>query len=213
MPKRFVPIMFLLLLVAFAAEPQREVRNNELISSDLPKLRLQVDPSLKFVGRVPFNIRNIAVGERFVWAQADKDMHVRKLFVVQFEGFTPQIKETYRYQMRTPIQLGGNEYSHNVWFWDSAAEHATGQHPDANSSDDLLSSKGYKVDGELAMSRFSRIVGDDKRNEIIFFYDESLKDLGHKLSEFPEDGPKSDVQLKLEKELSDRSLKMFRVID
>ena len=175
---RLVAIMFLLLLVAFAVEPQREVRNNELISVDLPKLRLQVDPSLKYVGRAPFNIRNIAVGERFVWAQTDKNMHVRKLFIVQFEGFTPQVKETYRYQMRTPIQLGANEYSHNVWFWDSAADHVSGKYPDANSSDDLLAAKGYKVDGELAMSRFARIVGEDKRNEIIFFYDENLKGTG-----------------------------------
>ncbi len=63
------------------------------------------------------------------------------------------------------------------------------------------------------MSRFARIVGDDKRNELIFFYVENLKDLGHKLSDFPEDKPKSAEQLQMEKDLTDRSLEAFKVID
>jgi hypothetical protein len=211
--KRIVTVVGLAIFALAGSEPPRTINNNALVSSDLPKFRIEPDPRLKFVGRAPFNIRNIAEGERFVWAEADKNMHVRSLLIVQFEGLMPGIAETYHYPTKNPTRLGANEYSHNIWAWDSAADHASRQHPDADASDDLLADKGYKVDGELIMSRFARIVGDDKKHEVIIFYDESVKDLGHKLSDFADEGPKADWQVKLEKELDQRSLNMFRVVD
>src|SRR5437870_159361 len=97
-----------LLFFAFQAAPQRSVRDNVLTSSDLPKLSLRVDKQFQYLGQVSFNIRNIAEGERFVWVQADAKKHVQRLFIVQFEGFMPEIDSTYRFAITNPVRLGGN---------------------------------------------------------------------------------------------------------
>jgi hypothetical protein len=200
-------------LIAAPAAPIRTVHGNVLTSSDLPKLTLTLDKRFEYVGRAAFNIRNIADGERFVWVQADSFKHVQKLFIVQFEGFMPDIDSTYRFELTNPVRLGSYDYRHNIWFWDNYANYLAHKSPDADSSYDLLRSKGYQLDAELAMSRFATIVGDDKRHELILFYIESLKVLGHKLEEFPEDKPASAEQKKIEQALDERSRKAFSVND
>ena len=206
-------VFFIAAAFLFQNQPHREVKNNVLTSDATPKLTLKVASEFQFVGSVPFNIRNIAEGERFVWVVADATKHVKKLFIVQFEGYMPNIDSTYRFAITGPIHLGDYDYRHNCWFWDNGADIASRQHPDADSSYNLLVSKGYSLDPELAMSRFARIVGDDRRNELIFFYVESLKDLGHKLSDFPEDKPRSAGPELIEKGLTERSLRSFTVSD
>ena len=195
-----------------AAEPQRTVVDNVLTSPGLPKVRIAVDKSLKYLGKFDFNLRNIAAGERYVWAEAEGG-RVKRMFVVQFEGFLPHVNQQYRFKMRTPVKLGSETYSHNLWFYNDEATRAAQPPNEAAHLARFLAERGLSQDMDLMMSRFARIAGEDKRNEIILFYWENLRDHGLSAKDFPEEQPVTPEQKKLGEGFYQRSLKAFAVED
>lgn len=213
-----MPIARALLLVVVisavcaAQGPQRTVEDNALVSSDLPKVRIRVDKSLKYLGKFDFNLRNIAAGERYVWAEAEGN-RVKRMFVVQFEGFLPQVNEQYRFRMRTPVKLGRETYSHNLWFYNDEATRSAQPPNEAAYLTKFLAERNLSQDLDLMMSRFARIVGDDHRHEIIFFYWENLRDHGLSAQDFPDEEPVTPAHKTLGHEFYERSLRAFSVED
>ncbi|MBX2818622.1 MAG: hypothetical protein KTR29_03040 [Rhodothermaceae bacterium] len=86
--------------------PERSVHNNILVSSDLPDIRVAVDPEFTYVGRFDFFIRDVAYGERFVFVDAE-NKKVQRLFIFQFEGFLPTNTMTYNYNFSQAEEIGG----------------------------------------------------------------------------------------------------------
>src|SRR6266581_35774 len=71
-----------------AQAANRAVSGNRIVSRE-PRLRVDVDGTLKYIGMFDFNIRDAAHAERILFADADANGNVRRLFVVQFESMLP----------------------------------------------------------------------------------------------------------------------------
>jgi hypothetical protein len=76
-----------------------------------------------------------------------------------------------------------------------------------------MQQKGYKWEHELIMSRFGRIVDAGKKNEIIFFYFENLKDHTQKPTGFFPDGGNAPGQKQIEAKVDADSRNAFSVKD
>jgi hypothetical protein len=196
-----------------ATGPVRTVRDNTLVSDQLPAVSVEVQKDFKFLGRIPLNIHDIAVGERFIFVQAGRNRHITRMFIVQMEGFLPGVDDIYRWKMENPIKLGHQDYRHNISFYDNEAEIRQNPGSEAEATMSFLKAKGYLLDPELMQSRFARVVGDDRRHEFLLFYTENMKDRGLKLADFSEDKPASARKLRIEKALTKRSLQVFKISD
>lgn len=212
MRTRWIVVLLLAALPCMAGEPQRSVMDNVLTSSDLPKVRIAVDKSLKYLGKLDFNLRNIAAGERYVWAEVD-GKRVTRMFIVQLEGFLPHVKEQYRFKTRTPVKLGRETYSHNLWFYNDEESRKADPPGEPVYTAKFLAERGLSHDVDLMMWRFARIVGEDRRNEIILFYWENLRDHGLSARDFPDEEPVTAEQKKLGEEFYQRSREAFSVQD
>jgi hypothetical protein len=213
---RYRIILVILLCVATqlrTTEPVRTVRDNTLASDRLPAISVQVQKEFKYLGRIPLNIKNIAVGERFVFVHADQNLRIHRMFIVQMEGFLPDVEEIYRWKMENPRRLGHHDYRHNVSFYDNEAEIRENPGSEAEATMSFLKAKGYSLDVELTQSRFARVVGDDRKHEFLLFYTESMRDHGLKLADFSEDKPTNANKLSVEEALTKRSLEVFKIWD
>jgi hypothetical protein len=167
--------------------PDRRFEDGELVSDRLPALRIRVDPSLSYLGASPLEIKGLALAERHYFVDADGG-RVRRMLVVQFEGFLPSNEEVYRYRLPDPVQLGGETYG--SWVFGYSVPEAVAEDPVAEVADTVrvLSEHGLTLEDEQLVARFARIVGADARHEVLVFYQENVRDLGHSLVELCEDG-------------------------
>ena len=104
-----------------ASQPSRAVEKNTIVSTTDPAVRIRVEPSLRYVGALRFDLKGIACVERHVFADVAKGS-IRRLFVVQFESILDTSDEVYRWRVRTPVALDGVPYQHNVFAFDTVAE-------------------------------------------------------------------------------------------
>lgn len=190
------------------------IDGNDFVSQELPKLRVQVDPKLRYIGSFPFDIDGIAGGYRFIWGEVDQGKHLTRTFIIQKEGFYPNSNNFYRYPTPNPVTLGAHDYQHNVFIGDNEQEirEHPGHEPDVTQK--FLRSKGYRLDSQVVMSRFARIVGDNKKNEIIFFYTENLSAYT-KLSAavVDDDNAHTDLKKTVKEKVDANSRQAFKVID
>ena len=150
-------------------------------------MRMRVDPSFSYLGSSSLEIKSLALAERHYFVDA-KAGRVRRMLVVQFEGFLDSNDEVYRYRLPDPVTLGGQTYG--TWVFCYSLSDAVAGDPAAELVDTLraLSEHGLNLEDEQIMARFARIVGDDARHEVLAFYHENVPDLGYSLGELCEEG-------------------------
>jgi hypothetical protein len=157
---------------------RRYVEDATLVSTDGPPLRMRVDPSLRYLGSTELVIKDLALAERhyFVDARANR---VRRMLVAQFEGFLSSNDERYVYRLPDPVSLGGETYG--TWVFADRLSAAPGGDaiPESVDTRRMLDEHALTIDDELLIARFARIVGDDGRREVLVFYTEPLRALGH----------------------------------
>ena len=189
---------------------QRQVVDHTIISPVLPALEIRVDATFTFVGLLRFNLNETALVERFIFVDQQNSV-TRRYFIVQFEGVFEGVDFTYQYGITNPIHLGHHAYSHSVWVYsnDESAHEDPGAESDQTTR--FLQERGYEVVDARAMSRFARIVDDNKRHEIIIFYEESLDSLGISRDDYEQLA--SDQKMEFERALTERSLQNFQVTD
>jgi hypothetical protein len=190
--------------------PVRVVASGVLVSRENPAVQIRVDPSLPYVGALRFPLKGIACVERHVFAASDGG-RIRRLFIVQFEAILKDSDGIYRWQVRTPETLGGIPYQHNVFFADTAAEIRRDPDAERARTKEFMDSRGLKMDDEIMTSRFARVVGDERRHELIFFYTEPLAPTGLRVSEFPDGAAQTPAQKELARAFSERSKRAFSV--
>jgi hypothetical protein len=185
---------------------RRYVQDNVLIAEALPRLRLRVDPSLAYLGTSDFIIKGIARAQRYHFVEAEAG-RVRRMLVAQFERFLPDNTRTYNYALRSPRRLGPLTFGHMVVGFSVAAELA--EVPEVQQTARLLAEHGLVFEDEQIMSRFDAIIGEDRRHELLLFYHENLRDLGHTLAEaFDEHGLRPEFA-ELGEAVTARSLEAF----
>ena len=184
----------------------RRYEDGELSSSASPVMRMCVDPSLVYLGDSSFEIKGLALAERHYFVDADA-RRVRRMLVVQFEGFLPSNDEVYRYPLPDPVLLGGETFG--SWVYGFSVDAATA--PELADTLEVLSAQGLELEDEQIFARFARIVGDDARHEVLVFYHENVRDLGYSLGELCEDGVVRPQFANVAEALEKRALASFSV--
>lgn len=172
-----------------------------------------MDPKLLYIGSFPFDIEGIAGGYRYIWGEVDHEKHLKRTFIIQKEGYYPSSDGSYHYPTPNPILLGGDEYQHNVFIADNETEirEHPGHEPDVTQK--FLHNKGYEWDSQLVMSRFARIVGEERKNEIIFFYTENLSAYTKLSAAALDDSAHQDLKKTIKGKVDTASRKAFKVLD
>ncbi len=203
----------------------RSVTNNVLTSDSLPKIKIKVDKEFKYIGKFDFEIiassdeypddmigKPVATGERLVFALADEENRIEKLFIVQFEGFLSTNDFMYNYNFDNADFIGKNKYRHNTWYYDgkvSIKENPLGEWAKTES---FLKEKNLVLEDHLMMSRFVGLASEDRKNEVIIFYHEMLKkSTGYSLSEW-ENSVSPEEVLSIDSAFVQRSKSSFTII-
>ena len=208
------PSLVLLFACIFAADtstPKRVIKGDTITSDKSPAITLKVEKSLKYVGVFPFKIRDVASGERHVWVEADKKKRVKRLFILQFEGYNEGSGNRYNYSPRNVTKLGDNEYNSNGFFYSDVQYSKERPGNEAELNRRFLEEKGYRLDEEQLLYRFYRSLPEDEhRNEFLIFYIEPMADLDIALKDVSA-RQDSEREKQLIAEVRERALKAFTI--
>lgn len=206
-----VPAVVLLLVLSACATvpgPPRSVHENVLTSTELPRIRIAVEPPFRYAGRVPFQIAGLAAGDRYVFVDTE-GRRVKRLFVAQFESWLPGIDEIYHYDFTGARELGGHRWRHNIGWYSQRASREAQPRGEAAAMHRWLEREGYEVDDELLMSRFLTLGDEQRKSELILFYIENAGENGVTLAELDADESRMSA---FARELEERSLAAFRIL-
>ena len=194
-----------------SGELTRVFKDGVLVSKELPAVRLRVDESFKYVGGQSFVLYDVARAEQHFFVDADSQGRIRRLYLVQFEGYLPTNKHTYQYHDNPTVNVGGL-----VFTADSRAVNIDAQ-PGPPGSDGeraraFLAGKGYRVaSGEVLMQRLIHLTDETKRNELLVLYIEDLGREGFKAADFAPNGPGAARWPEMSKNLLDRAVKGLKI--
>lgn len=186
-----------------AEEPlMRRVKNRILTSTSLPAVRIKFDKAFKYVGAQRFVLYDRAQVEQHFFVEADKRRRIKRMYMVQFEGYLPGINATYDYPLTKTVKLGGQTYLVNSEsIPDVPAALKQNLESDAAHAASFLESKGYVISESILFQRFVRLVDEAKRNEFILLYIESAA------------ADASSDKTNAMQEFSGRALKGFTVLE
>jgi len=145
--------------------------DGRVLRSDLGlALPIRMTPELAYLGAVHFVLKNVARVERHHFVDA---LPVpRRLVIVQFEAFLAGVDDHYRYALRDPTTLGGASWGRTSGTLRVSEERAADPDAEMARSARYLEEHGASLGDAHAVARFARIVGDDRRREVLIFYHE-----------------------------------------
>jgi hypothetical protein len=179
----------------------RRVKRQVLTSTSLPPIRIKFDKTFKYVGSQSFILYDMAQVEQHFFVNADKQKRIKRMYMMQFEGYLPNIKATYDYPLTKTVNLGGQTYIVNAERIPNVPA-ALKQNPqsDVTRAASFLESKGYRISKSIIFQRFVRLVDEAKRNEFILLY---VEDAGA--------GASSEREIATQ-EFSSRALQGFTIL-
>jgi hypothetical protein len=163
---------------AFAQSPKnteasqtRRVKRQVLTSTHLPSIRIRFDRRFKYLGSQKFILYDRAQVEQHFFVDAGNQRRIERMYMVQFEGYLPNVNAAYDYPLTKTVNLGGQTYVVNAESIPSVSA-ALEQNPqsDVARAASFLESKGYRVSESIRFQRFVRLVDQAKRNEFILLY-------------------------------------------
>ena len=189
----------------------RSIAGNTIVSSTNPPMGIRVDRDLPYVGRLTFPLKDVAEVERFVFARAGKDGHVRALFIAQFESLLPKAKNDYSFAIEDTTRLGSHPYQTNTGWFNFEQAAAAKPEFEADRTRRFLAEHGLEVgDDDFLAARYARITDDTKRNELILFYYENARERGVQRAELEADEKRAAKEFEaVERE----ARKRFEVLD
>jgi hypothetical protein len=202
-------VLFLFQSIAFSAASRR-VENNVVISDSLPQIKIKVDPAIQYVGAFPFKIKDIAAGERYVFAESD-GKKIKRAVIAQFEGFLPESSEIYRYSFANAITIGTHKFNHNTFAFtnaDAAKENPEGE---AALTTAFLKKKGFEIPEAWVVSRFLTLGNESRKHELILFYQEDAASTGHRFEELSLNDESTDLLKSIAPSLKERALKAMQI--
>lgn len=197
-----------------ASELQRTLEpGNILFSPENPRIRIKVDEALDYVGGITKTLSGTALAEIHYFVAPDSANRMSRRFHVQFEHFLPDNDSTYNYELPDRIQLGEHEYMHNGGSYAVQLVFDTRPDSDMAAGYDFLKKKGYELPDEVVYRRFVRVIGGDRRSEILMIYTENAAQFGAPLADYAEGGPAHDNAEALHEGMLQRALAAFTVIE
>jgi hypothetical protein len=197
--------------VPSAPQQSRRVKGQELVSANLPKVRIKFDKPFKYVGQQNFVLYDVANAEQHFFVDTDKEGRIKRLYWIQFEGYLPSNSHTYRYKSNKTVDIAGLTF-----VADASALNikATTSRPDSDGSraQSFLQSKGYRLaNDEILMQRLVHLTDETKRSELMIIYMEDLSGLGVTAAELGKGGAAADRWPQISAELLDRALKGMKI--
>lgn len=183
------------------ANPTRRVKGQVLTSIYLPAISIRFEKRFKYIGSQKFILYDRAQVEQVFFVDADSRQRISRMYMVQFEGYLPNINATYDYPVTKTISLGGQTYIVDAQSIPNVSA-ALKQEPqsDVAHAASFLKGKGYRISESIVFQRFVRLVDDAKRNEFILLY---VEDAGAGVS---------SETARAKQELSSRALKGFTIL-
>ncbi len=195
------------------AGQMRSVEGQVLTSTHLPPLRIKFDEAFKHVGSQQFILYDRAQAEQHYFVAADGQQRIKRMYIVQFEGYLPDIKASYDYPASKTVDLAGQSYLMEAQVVPNVSA-VLKQNPqsDAARAVSFLEGKGYRAGEAVLYQRFVRLVDEANRHEFILLYIEDLSDTGFTAADFAEGGRAFSQKEKVLQELLSRALKGFTVL-
>jgi len=191
----------------------RGVRGQVLSSTAQPAVRVRFDRAFKYVGTQRFVLYERARAEQFYFVDADKGGRIRRLYIVQFEGYLPNMDGQYDYSQLKTIEIGGESYRADAQIVPSVeAVLKANAESDAARAVAFLRGKGYEAGESVMFQRFVRVLDEAKRHEFIIIYVEDLSGTGLRAADLDEGGRAFAQREKILGELRGRALKGFAVL-
>jgi hypothetical protein len=189
----------------------REVKGRELTSTARPAVRIKFGGDFKYVGTQKFILYNVAHAEQHFFVDADREGNIRRFYWVQFEGYLPDNRHTYKYEMKETHNLGGFSFGTDA----RAAKIPAGAQPpdsDGGRARTFLESKGYRMKSdEILMRRFVHLLDESKRDELLIIYIEDLKGTGLTAADLSEKGSAAAKWDEVSKGLLKRALEGMKI--
>ncbi|MDD5719458.1 MAG: hypothetical protein PHQ53_07200 [Candidatus Krumholzibacteria bacterium] len=205
---RTATVLALLVLPAVVLA-QRPVESNRIISSELPAAIIEVVPGLEYAGSQQFELYEVAEVEQHFFVELDGS-RIKRLLLVQFEGFLPSVENTYQYWGDTVTHSG------QIWYHGTVATRLPETEPRPESagarSRAYLAAKGWTLGPDIFSERFVWLLDSPPRNELLVFYTEDLADQGLTAADVKEGGAAFDRWPVLLEGLHRRALAAVRVI-
>ena len=197
-----VPLHF-----AFALSLEAQRRVDQVIHSDtLPRVSVVVHPSLGYLGRLELDVGGRARAEQHVFGEL-RDGRLARAVIVHFEHFLPDNSHTFEYPRLRMMQLGRHEFLHQTWplpDWDLF------RLPEMVS---FLRERGIQAGPDWIVSRYVRVVSDDRKHEFIIFYLESGASLPVPVAELRPESRSRSEWAEIERGLIRRAAAAFEVRD
>ena len=149
----------------------RGLRDDVFVSEQLPPLRIRVAPPMRYIGSFDFDLKGIAHVERHVFVE-DIRGAVTRMLVLHFESFLPGVTDVYRYALVDPRGLGGATYGSRAGALSVRDERADSPEGEMARTAAFVEGQGLVLPDRHAVARYARIVGDDRRSELLIFYHE-----------------------------------------
>jgi hypothetical protein len=205
-----VLVVLVTLAVTVLGQTNTRVENNALISDRFPAIVIRIDKEFKYSGKFDFRIRDVALGERYVFVDA-AGRKIKRLFIAQFEQILPKSDEIYRYNFDNALTFSGHKFRQNTYAFSNLSAAAENPAGEAALTQAFLKEKGLQLEDELMMSRFVNVPDAEKKHELILFYIENVRPTKKRVSDFYTGDGETEVWRRISQDLTKRSLTVFKI--
>ncbi|HKR66060.1 MAG TPA: alpha/beta fold hydrolase, partial [Thermoanaerobaculia bacterium] len=145
------------------------------VTSPSQNVVLDVDRSLTYIGRIGIDIRDAAHAERVIFATADANGNVQRLWIAQFEKMLPQHRGAYDAHDDHQVTIGDLTFNQAQGRYSFPAAVAAKPGLEADQTRAFLAQHNIRIDADLAIARFETLTDATRRAELIVFYWEPLE--------------------------------------
>ena len=196
-------------------DPPQAVVQGHTVTHQASGLTIRVPKSATYVGAERFDLYGVADAEIQVFAEADKNKRLTKLYWIQFEGYWPS-----RPELKYDYSDNRREQHWGTTVWVNAGPSATSKPTRAGSDGEhvraILKRAGYTPPAEQMNVRMVQILDDPQgtghgRRELMFIYGEDLAATGKSLADLTTKGEPNANWAPMEKALVERAAKAFSI--
>ncbi len=187
----------------------RRVVGNTIVSARMPAVEITMAETLTYVGGLHFILAEVAQAQAFVFV-AERHHEIEQALIVQFEGFLPGKGKTYTYPSPRLVTLGRHPFQA-----DTALLSLTPPPPPETNVGrilTLLEERGYELPAAALSSRFVRVLGEARRDELLIFGIEPLTD-ADLIAELKRAGRPIPAPTAVTQAAEERALASFTVVD
>src|SRR6266550_5343792 len=129
-------------------------KGHVLTSSRLPAIQIEFGKAFKYVGMQNFILYDRAQVEQYFFVDADSRQRIKRMYMVQFESYLPNISGAYDYAVTKTIDLAGQTYIADFEVVPSVpAAVKQDSRSDVARAASYLEGKGYRIPEGIAFQR------------------------------------------------------------